>query len=149
MTGVRRLHAVVMVAVVALGIAGPALSLSVSEVAREVRCPTCNTPLDVSNSPAAAAMKDFIAARIAKGEGEDQIINELVVEFGRGVLATPPKSGFDLIAWIVPALFVAAGLAAIPFVTRSWARRRATPEVADISPDDAARLEDELRSHSG
>lgn len=145
----RRILAALLVAVVALGVTGPALSLSVYEVAREVRCPTCNTPLDVSNSPAAVAMKDFIAARIAKGESKDQIIDDLVVEFGRGVLATPPKSGFDLIAWIVPALFVAAGLAAIPFVTRSWARRRASPQISEISPDDAARLEDELRNHPG
>lgn len=145
----RRIPAALLVAVVALGVAGPALSLSVYEVAREVRCPVCNTSLDVSNSPAATAMKDFIAARIAKGEGKDQIIDGLVVEFGRGVLATPPKSGFDLIAWIVPALFVAAGLGAIPFVTRSWARRRATPEIPEISPDDAARLDDELRNHPG
>jgi cytochrome c-type biogenesis protein CcmH len=120
------------------------------EVAREVRCPTCNTPLDTSNSPAADRMKLFIANRIAAGDDKEQIIDALVAEFGRGVLATPPKSGFDLVAWIVPIVLVVGGLAAIPFVARSWARRRrdeAPPP--EISPEDAARLDEELRRYGG
>jgi cytochrome c-type biogenesis protein CcmH len=117
----------------------------VVEVAREVRCPTCNTPLDVSNSPAAERMKVFIANRIAEGDDKQEIIDALVVEFGRGVLATPPKEGFDLIAWVVPIVLVLAGLIAIPFVTRAWARRGSSTAPPEISPEDAARLDDELR----
>ncbi len=44
-----------------------ALALTVNEVAREVRCPTCNTPLDVSSAPVALDMKEYIAARIDAG----------------------------------------------------------------------------------
>jgi cytochrome c-type biogenesis protein CcmH len=133
-----------------LAVAAPAMPVSVVEVAREVRCPTCNTPLDTSNSPAADRMKLFIANRIAAGDDKEQIIDALVAEFGRGVLATPPKSGFDLVAWIVPIVLVVGGLAAIPFVARSWARRRrdeAPPP--EISPEDAARLDEELRRYGG
>ena len=86
---------------------------------------------------------------MAKGQSEEQILDALVAEFGREVLATPPKSGFDLVAWLVPILLVVVGLAAIPFVTRAWARRRAGETPApEISPEDAALLEDELRKHS-
>ena len=141
-----RITAVIAVLFAVLALATPALSLTVNEVAREVRCPTCNTPLDVSNSPAADRMKIFIADRIAKGDDKQEIIDALVVEFGRGVLATPPKSGFDLLAWIVPIVLVVGGLAAIPFVTRAWARRRQdTAPAPEIAPDDAARLDEELR----
>jgi cytochrome c-type biogenesis protein CcmH len=123
-------------------------AVTVGEVAREVRCPTCNTPLDVSNSPAAADMKAYISDRIDEGWDKERIIDGLVREFGDGVLATPPKSGFDLIAWLVPGLAVLLGLAAIPLLARAWSRRRpaaAGGEPPPPSADEARRLDDELR----
>jgi cytochrome c-type biogenesis protein CcmH len=143
----RRVSAALAVIVACLALATPALSLTVVEVAREVRCPTCNTPLDVSNSPAADRMKLFIAQRIEAGDDKQEIIDALVAEFGRGVLATPPKEGFDLVAWVVPIGLVVIGLAAITFVTRSWARRRGDEPAPEISAEDAARLDEELRRH--
>ncbi len=146
----RRALAVVLSIFALAAAVTPALGVTSQEIYRETRCPTCNTPLDVSNSPAARDIKDFIAARVAQGQSEDQILDALVAEFGREVLATPPKSGFDLVAWIVPILLVVVGLAAIPFITRAWARRGAGDAPApEISPEDAARLEDELNGRPG
>lgn len=148
MTGPGVLRRALLVAVVLLA-ALPALAgaLTVNDVAREVRCPTCNTPLDVSSAPVALDMKQYIAERIEAGWDKQRIIDGLVDEFGDEVLATPPKSGFDLIAWIVPALAVALGLAAIPFVARAWSRRsRAAPEdIPAPSPEEARRLDEELK----
>ncbi len=111
-----------------------------------MRCPTCNTPLDVSNAPVAQDMKVYIAERIDAGWDKQRIIDGLVDEFGPQVLATPPKSGFDLIAWIVPALVVALGLAAIPFVTRRWARRpkEAAAPLPELTEEERRRLDEEL-----
>jgi cytochrome c-type biogenesis protein CcmH len=137
----------VVVALVALA-AVPALAgaLTVNDVAREVRCPTCATPLDVSSAPVAQDMKQYIAQRIEAGWTKERIIDGLVDEFGSGVLATPPKSGFDLVAWIVPALAVALGLAAIPLVARAWARRPgARDDPPALSPEEARRVDEELR----
>jgi cytochrome c-type biogenesis protein CcmH len=145
-----RLAAGLLLAVLGLLTALPAagLALTVNEVAREVRCPSCNTPLDTSSAPVALDMKEYIAERIDQGWTKQRIIDGLVAEFGREVLTTPPKSGFDLVAWIVPALAVAAGLAALPFVARAWSRRRGSgPAPAEIAPEDALRLEEELRRH--
>ncbi len=143
----RRLAAVLLVGLIALAMApSAALALSVSEVGREVRCPTCNTPLNVSDAPVARDMKQYIAVRIDQGWTKSEIIDGLVDEFGSGVLATPPKSGFDLVVWIAPALAVALGLVAILVFTRAWARRSRTGAHApEATPEDAARLEDELR----
>lgn len=152
MTGLRRALAlgVALLALAALLVPGAALALTVNDVAREVRCPTCNTPLDTSNAPVAQDMKDYIRARIEEGWGKQRIIDGLVKEFGRDVLTTPPKSGFDLVAWLVPALAVAAGLALLPFVARSWARRRGpAPAAPELTPEDSSRLEEELRRHPG
>lgn len=141
----------------AIALAGLALlpalvaAASVSDVAKQVRCPTCNTPLDVSNAPAALAMREYIAQRIDQGWSEERIIDDLVDQFGEGILVTPPKRGFDLIAWLVPGILVAAGLAAIPVVTRAWARRSraAGPEPPPPTPAEARRLEEELRRLGG
>ena len=139
----RRVLLVALIALLALP--GLAAALTVNDVAVEVRCPTCNTPLNVSNAPVAQDMKAYIARRIDQGWSKQRIIDGLVDEFGSQVLATPPKSGFDLIAWIVPALAVALGLAAIPVLARTWARR-APPEAAPapISDEDRRRLEERL-----
>ncbi len=141
----RRLVAAVL-AVCALLAPAPALGLSVGDVAEELRCVTCGTPLDVSNVPAAQRMKARIELRIDQGATKQQIIDEFVADFGRQVLATPPKRGFDLVAWLLPGLAVVAGLCAIPFVTRAWARRRPAlaPTAAPLDDDDAARLQREL-----
>jgi cytochrome c-type biogenesis protein CcmH len=139
----RRMLLVALVCLLALP--GLASALTVQDVAREVRCPTCNTPLDVSNAPVAQDMKAYIARRIDQGWSKQRIIDGLVDEFGSQVLATPPKSGFDLIAWIVPALAVGLGLAAIPLLTRAWSRR-GPPEAAPppISDEDRRRLDERL-----
>jgi cytochrome c-type biogenesis protein CcmH len=141
---IRRVALVLLVLMAALP--ATALGLTVNEVAREVRCPTCNTPLDTSSAPVALDMKEYIAERIAAGWDKDRIIDGLVDEFGQGVLATPPKSGFDLVAWIVPALVVAFGLAAIPVIARVWSRPApAAPPPPEATAEERRRLDEELR----
>jgi cytochrome c-type biogenesis protein CcmH len=144
---VKRLVATLLTAAVLLSPA-TAFALTASEVAAELRCVTCGTPLDVSNAPVAQQMKAQIALRISQGASKQQILDEFVADFGRQVLATPPKEGFDLVAWLLPALAVVVGLGSIPFVTRAWAKRRpATVEnAAPLSDEDAARLQRELDS---
>lgn len=155
-----RLAALAALAVLAVLLAAPALAaaLSVNEVAREVRCPTCNTPLDVSSSAVAVNMKQYIADRIERGWTKDEIIAGLVDQFGEGILTTPATSGFDLVAWLVPGIAVAIGLGSIPLLMRAWARRGAgeggdaegaQEPVPAPSPDEARRLEEELRRVRG
>ena len=141
---IRRL--LLLLALLALAAPAGALALTVDDVAKEVRCPVCNAPLNVSNGPQADRMRAYIRQRIDQGWSESRIIDDLKVQFGANVLATPPKSGFDLVAWIVPGIAVAIGLVTIGILTRLWARRRGPPEVVTrpVGPE-AERLEDELR----
>jgi cytochrome c-type biogenesis protein CcmH len=144
---VRRAAAIFALLLLAL-LPATAGALTVNEVAREVRCPTCNTPLDVSSSPAATDMKQYIAERIDRGWDKERIIDGLVAEFGEGVLATPAKSGFDLIAWLVPGLAVLAGIVTVGALAWTWSRRRqgtAAPAPPPPTAEEARRLDDELR----
>lgn len=139
----RRALALALLALMLLP--GAASGLTVNEVAQKVRCPTCNTPLDVSNSPLATRMRAYISERIDRGWSEERILDGLVAQFGEDVLTTPDKSGFGLLAWIIPGLAVVGGLAGLSFAARAWSRRTPAPvAVAAISDADARRVQEEL-----
>lgn len=147
--GARRSLAVALMLLAGLLLV-PAVAgaLGVNEVARELRCPTCNSPLDVSHSPVANDMKAFIAARIDDGWTKQQIIDAMVDDFGEQVLATPPKRGFNLIAWVVPILVLIGGIILVPWLTRLWTRRsggETAPNAPEISADDRDLIEREMR----
>jgi cytochrome c-type biogenesis protein CcmH len=105
---------------------------TLAEVERELWCPTCNQALPLSDAPVADRMRAFIRERIDAGDTKSEIKAALVDSFGEGVLAAPPKKGFNLLAWILP---LAGGLVAVAVVgvaARRWSRGR---------PDEPGRLD--------
>jgi cytochrome c-type biogenesis protein CcmH len=136
------------VALLALVLAAPAAAGSrpnASDLEAELVCPTCKTTLDQSSSPVAKRMKAFIRARIAAGDSEAQIKAKLVDDFGPAVLAEPPKHGFDLLAWVLPLLGLAAGAVAVGVLAWRWSRtREPAPATAPLDPELERRVDDEL-----
>lgn len=128
-----------MVAVVLGLVASTALAApSETSIAKQLRCVTCGTTLDVSNAPSALQMKARIAREIAAGKTEKQIIDGFVRDYGRTVLSNPPKSGMDLwLAWALPIGLPILMLFILPFIVRGWRRARGAPDTAQ-SPLDAA-----------
>jgi len=134
--------------------AGPAVGAqgrpSAAQLESELVCPVCETTLDQSDSPIAERMKAFIRARIAAGDSEKQIEDKLVAQFGPGVLATPSKSGFGLLAWLVPLLAGLVGAVAVALLVRTWARRRAAPVSERVlDPELERRVDEELARFEG
>ncbi|HEY4621533.1 MAG TPA: cytochrome c-type biogenesis protein [Gaiellaceae bacterium] len=127
-------------------VAGAANPPNAADLEAELVCPVCETTLDQSNAPVAQRMKLFIRERIAAGDSEQQIKDALVAEFGPGVLATPARSGFGLLAWIIPLAALAVGAAAVALLIRGWSRRRAATESApeELDPELERRLDEEL-----
>ena len=115
-------------ALIASGAAAAAAPPNAADLEAELVCPVCETTLDQSTAPVAERMKVFIRVRIAAGDTEQEIKDALVGEFGPGVLATPPRSGFGLLAWLLPLAALVAGAIAVGLLIRSWSRRRAPPE---------------------
>jgi cytochrome c-type biogenesis protein CcmH len=108
------------VAAAALVLAGPAAACahpktSLSFLEGQIMCPTCHTTLDMSEAPAAQEIKAQISRRIAQCWTANRIEDELVANFGQGILAAPPHKGFDLLAWWLPigGVLAGAGLLAI------------------------------------
>jgi cytochrome c-type biogenesis protein CcmH len=149
----------VAVAVLAIGGAGawaavPASAAnpqtSLSEVSSEVMCPVCGTLLELAESPQAQREKAFVSRLVAAGRSKEQIKDALVAEYGTEVLALPQGSGFDLSAYLVPAIAFVIAAVALAFGVLRWRRAgqraddRGPSAAAGPSPEDAERLEADL-----
>jgi cytochrome c-type biogenesis protein CcmH len=125
---------------------------TLSDVEDEVMCPVCGTPLSLAeNAPQAVRQRAFIQRLIDQGKSKQQIKDALVAEYGPAVLATPEDEGFDLAAYIVPALAILIAAAAISAAALRWRRARATAAAGDapqpLPAADAARLEADLERY--
>ena len=141
-----------LVALVVLGLAAPAAAVppktSLSDLEDEVMCVECGTPLVVSQSPVANQERAFIMREIAAGKDKRQIKAAMVAEYGDEVLADPGRGGFNATLWVLPILLVLLGAAGIAVALRRW-RTNGPAQEADapppLSPEDARRLDAELR----
>jgi cytochrome c-type biogenesis protein CcmH len=144
---VRR--ALALCALAAALISAPAVAApSPADLEAELVCPVCGTTLDQSDAPVAQRMKQIIRQRLAAGATEAQIKAELVDQFGPGVLAEPPKSGFDLLAWLVPLAILFVGAVGVGLAAWGWSRRRGDGEPrsrAELDPELERRVDAELR----
>ena len=98
----------------------PQAQANLPDIEDQVMCPVCGTALNLSFSPQADRERAFIRHEIAQGKTEDEIIDDLVAQYGTAVLAEPPKSGFDLTAWLVPGIAIIIAAIAIAFGLRRW-----------------------------
>ncbi len=122
---------------------------SIVDIEDEVMCPICGTLLELSQSPQAQRERAFIARLIARGETKAEIEDALVAQYGREVLASPGGSGFDLSAYLIPAIAFAMAAVGLAIGVRRWRRaaRRAAPgEPGRPGPqgEDAERLDADL-----
>jgi len=141
-------------AAVALLLAGPAAAscvhprTSLAYLEGQVMCPTCHTTLDQSDSSAARRIEAFIQTRIDQCATAGQIKAELVRNFGAGILAAPPRKGFDLLAWWLPIAGVLGGAIVLAFGVWRLSRRRGPgpeePSDPGLDEETERRLDDLL-----
>jgi cytochrome c-type biogenesis protein CcmH len=122
---------------------------SIADVEDEVMCPICGTLLELAESPQAQRERALVRRLIAAGETKAEIKEALVAQYGRGVLALPRGSGFDLSAYLVPAVGLAIAVVALAIGVGRWRRstaadRRAGDAAAGPTAEDAERLEADL-----
>lgn len=122
---------------------------SINDVEDEVMCPICGTLLELAESPQAQRERVLVRRLIAEGKSKDEIKDALVAQYGRQVLALPGGSGFDLSAYLVPAIAFVVAVLALAIGVRRW-RRAGKPtgpgSAAGDGPqgEDAERLEADL-----
>ena len=142
---------VIAVVAAALALAGPAAAAcahpktSLTFLEGQVMCPTCHTTLDQSDAPAARRIESRIRVLIAQCKTEQQIKDDLVANFGAGILAAPPRKGFDLLAWWLPIGGILAGALLLAFGVWRWSRTRGPdPPAEPLDPELDARVDELL-----
>jgi cytochrome c-type biogenesis protein CcmH len=128
---------------------------SLTDIENDVMCTSCREPLAVAQSPQADSERSYIRGLIAQGLTKQQIMQNLVNQYGEAVLGKPPASGFNLAVYVLPPAILAIGVAILAVTLPRWRRRtRAAPAPPSTSspafdPAEAARLEEDLSHFRG
>jgi cytochrome c-type biogenesis protein CcmH len=69
-------------------------------------------------------MRQELMAALQGPDSDDLILQRFVQEYGGVVLAAPPATGFNRVAWITPFAALGAGIFAVVYVVRRWKLRQ-------------------------
>src|SRR4051812_22883176 len=122
--GMKRL-APLLVLAAALGAAPAGAATpraSLPDIEDEVMCVECGTALNISQAPSADRERAFIRRRIAEGKTKQEIKAALVAEYGRNVLASPPRKGFSAAVYLVPLALALLAVLALLSTAKRWRR---------------------------
>ena len=152
MTGRRPAVLSVLLALLVLApaAAGGERGWTLDEISRELMCPQCEMRLDLSTGGAADRVRVFVERRRQEGWTKTQVKEALVAEYGERVLASPPRSGFGRLAWLVPVAIGLGGVAATVVALALRRRRPPTPPARAVvagagDGEVERRLDDALR----
>lgn len=101
----------------ALAIDSEQIAQKISETTMSPFCP--GRTISACPSGEARNLRDKIINWLEHGYSEQAVRNQLRMIYGKEVEGKPDFSGFGLIAWIVPGLFVLLGLITISMWLRS------------------------------
>ncbi len=142
-----------LLALAALGLAPAAATAAecprttLGQVEKEVMCPVCGTPLGLATeAPQAERERELIRRLVDDCRSKDEIKQTLVAEFGDDVLALPGDDGFDLAAYLVPAIALLVGGGALGAAALGWRRARKDRHDPTTAPPGAAASERRLQA---
>jgi cytochrome c-type biogenesis protein CcmH len=127
---------------------------SFTQIENDLMCIACHESLAVAQSPESYSERQFVRTLIAQGLTRQQIMDQMVAQYGPAVLAKPPASGFNLVIYVLPPVLVGMGVISLLIAIPRWRRRSrlaasspltATPA---LDPADADRLEQDLARHA-
>jgi cytochrome c-type biogenesis protein CcmH len=129
--------------------AAGAQGVELNDLEDEVMCPVCGTLLQLAEAPQAQRQRAFIERQIDAGRDKEEVKRALVAQYGDEVLALPEDSGFQLSAYLVPAIAFLAAAVALAVGVRRWRRGAGPPDAGDPAPraprgEQADRLEADI-----
>ena len=91
---------------------------------RMLMCPVCPAEtIDQSRVEIAGQMRAVVREMLAQGASREEVLDFFVARYGLAVLAAPPKSGANLLVWVLPIAGVLAALAGGFLIIKSMASR--------------------------
>lgn len=115
-------------------------------------CGTCpHEPVNVCTCGVAARMRAEVAQLVSQGK-EATARDEMIARYGYGIVAAPPFSGLNLIAWIGPFILIGVVAAVLWAKLGDWKKTSKTKLDKSVAEKETpvqdpylARIEDELR----
>ena len=109
----------------------------------------CSHPGAPFTGPCDVAKKELaeLNTHLSTGESDGAILQDFVNEYGEKILAEPPARGFNMLAWMIPGIAFALGLAVVVGFIRYWRRRpvvAASSSGPKISAEMLARVHREI-----
>jgi cytochrome c-type biogenesis protein CcmH len=139
MTKARQIAAVTVLAMLAMAplLVTPLGAQQLSDRAKQIggkfmcmcSCSQVLTECNHVGCSTSASMLKELNQSLSRGTSEDGITQMFVQEFGTQVYAEPPKSGFSLVAWVLPSVYLFVGAGLVVFVISRW-RKRPAPQAA-------------------
>ena len=130
---------------------------AIQAVEKRMRC-TCGCQLDIytcrttdftcETSP---AMHQRVMSLAEQGKSGPEIVDAFVRDNGVSILMAPPKRGFNLAGYFMPAILILTAAVVLFMVLRRWTRTTRLPaypparQPAPASPDELERLRRALR----
>ncbi len=113
-------------------------------LSNQLRCPTCQG-LSVKDSEAgfSTSIKNKIRELIEQGKSDKEIIEYFVHRYGEWILRSPPKTGFNLILWILPGAAILIGLLWVMYRSKNWVKKP-IEELAQLTPEEEQKVMDDL-----
>ena len=98
-------------------------------IALQLRCPVCQgLSLADSQSELSQQMRGVITEQLRAGKTDQQVIDYFVAKYGEWILLEPKARGFNLVAYLLPLVMLAAGIGVIFVSVRKWTRAGAAAE---------------------
>ncbi len=102
-------------------------SATVSDISDQLIC-QCGCTLILSNCThtecgSREAMTTLIEQKLTQGQSEEEIMQFFVAQYGEQVLASPPKRGFNLVAWVLPFAAILGGGGVVYVALKKWVRK--------------------------
>ena len=98
--------------------------------------------------PESGRMREELAADIAAGKTDKQILDSFAAKYGATVLAAPTTEGFNLVAWIAPFAVFAAALLGTILLVRHWSVGKTSVAAQPADPEIDA-LRERIRQETG
>ena len=92
---------------------------------RQLICPICpGSTIDQSSVQISKDMRRIVREKLGAGESEQQIKDYFVERYGPFVLAAPPQTGFNILAWVIPGVALTAGAVGVAMILRAMRSRQ-------------------------
>jgi cytochrome c-type biogenesis protein CcmH len=147
----RVFHAIILTAAVFLFMGAGDDSVRFKDLGHRMMCTCgCGQVLLECNHvgcQSSEKMRNELLAALDKGNNDDLILQGFVQEYGPTVIAAPTATGFNRVAWIMPFVVLALGIAFAIYIVRSW-KNRPAPALADGIPIPQGSELDEFRQQA-